>query len=143
MSNPFDYVNAINSSKKDIIRQSENPELSEKLYSPFHTNKALSYFPETIMYANEMNIHHHIDKLLQNDYYLNTIRAGKRFSKWHKTEQNGSIEVIQEYYKVGYVRAVEILKVLTQQQIDLIKTKIIKGGINNELRSKQIGGGET
>lgn len=142
MSNPFDYVNAINS-HKDIIRQSESPELSEKHYSPFHVNKAMSYFPETVMYANEMNIHHFIDKKLQNDYYLNTIRAGKRFSKWHKSEQNVSIDVIQEYYKVSHNRAVEILKVLTQQQIDHIKTKVIKGGINNELRSKSIGGGET
>ena len=142
MSNPFEYVNAINA-HKDIIRQSENPDLSEKLYSPFHVNKAMSYFPETILYANEMNIHHSLDKKLQNDYYLNTTRAGKRFSKWHKKDENGDIDCIQEYYKVSYVKAVEILKVLTQQQVDLIKTRIIKGGINNELRFKHTRGGET
>ena len=142
MSNPFEYVNAINA-HKDIIRQSENADLSEKLYSPFHVNKALSYFPETILYANEMNIHHILDKKLQNDYYLNTTRAGKRFSKWHKKDENSDIDCVQEYYKVSYIKAVEILKVLTQQQVDLIKTRIIKGGINNELRSKHTRGGET
>jgi hypothetical protein len=142
MSNPFDYVNAINS-HKDIIRQSDNPDLSEKLYSPYHINKAMSYFAETILYANQMNFHHTIDKKLQNDYYLNTIRVGKRYAKWHKKDDNDNVDCIQEYYKVSYNRAVEILKVLTQQQVDLIKTKIIKGGINNELRLKHARGGET
>ena len=142
MSNPFDYVNAINTTKKDLIRQSDNPVLSEKLYNAFMVNRALSYFPETILYANELNINNNIDNLLQNDYYLNNIRAGKRFSKWHKTKENESIDVIKEYYKVSYAKAAEILKVLTPQQIDLIKTKIIKGGINNELRSKQVSGGQ-
>ena len=140
---PFDFVNEINGGKKDLIRGSENPELAEKLYSPFLTNRALSNFVDTIMYANEMNIHHILDKKLQNDYYLNTTRAGKRFSKWHKKDENGDIDCVQEYYKVSYVKAVEILKVLTQQQLDLIKTRIIKGGINNELRFKHSRGGET
>lgn len=130
---PFDFVNAINTSKKDLIRQSDNPELSEKLYNPFIINKALSYFPDTILYANELNINNSVDKLLQNDYFLNTIRQGKRFAKWHKHDSSDAVEVIQEYYKVNHNKAEEIAKVLTADQIDLIRTKIIKGGITNEL----------
>jgi hypothetical protein len=139
--NPFDYVNAINLSKKDLIRSSENTELAEKSYVPFVVNKALSYFVDTIMYANEMNINSHIDAKLQNDYYLNSVRVSKRFSKWSKKIEDGDVESIQEYYKVSFAKAVEICKVLTSEQINLIKEKIIKGG--NHVQSKSTGGSKT
>lgn len=138
---PFDYVNAINTSKKDLIRSSDNPELAEKSYVPFVVNKALSYFVDTIMYANEMNINSHIDYKLQNDYYLNSVRVSKRFSKWSKKIEDSDVESIQEYYKVSFAKAVEIYKVLTSEQINLIKEKIIKGG--NHVQSKSTGGSKT
>lgn len=132
--NPFDYVNAINS-RKDIIRNSENPELAEKLYDCYFTNKALSYHIDSILYSNEMNINNNLDSIMQNDYYLNSIRPKKRYSKWHKKVNDETIQVIQEYYKVGYSRAVEYSKVLSEEQINLIKTRIIKGGNNVQSRS--------
>lgn len=138
--NPFDFVNAINISKNDIIRNSENPVLAEKSYSPFHTNKALSYFQDTVLYANEMNRASHLDSLLQNDYYLNSIRSSKRFSKWAKPVMSSDVESIQEFYKVNYKRAQEISKVLTQEQINHIKTIIIKGG--NHVQHKSASGSE-
>ena len=30
--NPFDYLNAINDTKQNVIEDSDNPELAEKLY---------------------------------------------------------------------------------------------------------------
>jgi hypothetical protein len=139
--NPFEYVNAINISKKDLIRNSENPTLAEKDYSPFLVNRALSYYVDTVLYANEMNRANHVDSILQNDYYLNSIRVSKRFSKWAKPVESSDVESIQEYYKVNYNRALEISKVLTREQIDHIKTKIIKGG--NHVQHKPAGGSET
>lgn len=135
--NPFDFVNAINMSKKDLIRDSENPELMEKLYKPYVINKAFSYFVDTVLYANEMNIRHELDNLLQNDYYLNSIRKGKRFSKWHKREEDSDVEAIKEYYKVNHFKALEILTVLSKEQVDQIKIRIIKGG--NNVQSKSTG----
>ena len=139
--NPFDYVNAINTTKQDLIRDSGNIALAEKDYSPFLTNRALSYFVDTILYANEMNRANHVDSILQNDYYLNSIRISKRFSKWAKPIESSDIESIQEYYKVNYNRALEISKVLTKEQIDHIKTRIIKGG--NHVQHKPTSGSET
>lgn len=140
---PFDFINSINNKeKKDLIRSSDNPELAEKLYKPFVINKGFSYFIDTIMYANELNAISHVDNKLQNDFYLNTIRPGKRFSKWYKRGDDSTIESIQEYFKVNYVRAQEIAKILTEEQIDLIKTKITKGN-THELRPKHISGGKT
>ena len=88
MSNPFEFVNAINTTKKDLIRSSDAPDLMEKQYKPFYVNKSLSYFVDTILYANEVNQLKHVDLKLQNDYYLNSIRKGKRYSKWHKKEED-------------------------------------------------------
>ena len=138
---PFDYVNAINISKQDLIRDSENPALAEKDYSPFLTNRALSYYVDTVLYANEMNRANHIDSILQNDYYLNSIRVSKRFSKWAKPIESSDVESIQEYYKVNNNRALEISRILTREQIDHIKTRIIKGG--NHVQHKPTSGSET
>jgi hypothetical protein len=140
--NPFDYVNAININKQDLIRNSENPTLAEKDYSPFLVNRALSYFVDTVLYANEINRANHIDSIMQNDYYLNSIRVSKRFSKWAKPIESSDIEIIKEYYKVNNKRALEISSVLTREQIDHIKIRIIKGG-NNHVQHKSAGGSET
>ena len=53
---PFDFINDINTGKKDLINGSDNPELAEKIYSPFLTNRSLSYFSDTVSLANEMNM---------------------------------------------------------------------------------------
>ena len=141
--NPFDFINDINGSKRDLIRNSDNPDMAEKLYKPFVVNKGLSYFIDTIMYANEMNKANLLDNLLQNDYYLNSIRPAKRFSKWFKKGDDSDIDCVQQYFNVGYARAAEICKVLSTEQIDLIKAIIIKGNSDNEFRPKQTSGGKT
>ena len=138
--NPFDFVTNINGAKKDLIRSSDSPDLMEKEYKPFIINRALSYFVDTILYANEMNSAKHVDSKLQNDYYLNSVRSSKRFSKWSKPVENSNIECIQEYYKVSYIKALDISKVLSKEQIDLIKTKIIKG--NDHVQYRPTSGSE-
>lgn len=135
---PFEFVNAINTTKQDLIRDSENPDLAETFYKPYPINKAFSYFKDTVMYANEINMYSNIDNKLQNDYYLNSIRKGKRYSKWHKKEEDDKIEAIMEYYNVNYARAREINNILTDEQLTLIKIKLIKGG--NNVQSQSIGG---
>ena len=124
---PFDYVSAIND-HKDIIRSSENPELAEKGYSPWLTNRALSYHADTVGWANVMNANHHLDKLLQFDYLINTVRKKKRFGKWHKSDDTDNVELVMEYYKVGPNIAKQYLRVLTPSQLTDLRTRIIKGG---------------
>jgi len=113
----------------------------EKQYIPHYVNKALSYFVDTIMYANEINQAKHVDSALQNDYYLNSIRSGKRFSKWAKPIESLDVDIIQQYYNVSYIKALDIIKVLSKEQIDLIKTRIIKGG--NHVQHQSTSGSET
>jgi hypothetical protein len=127
VANPFDFINAINQNK-DIIRESENPEQLEKEYSAFMVNRGLSYYPDTLYYANEMNRLAHLDALLQFDYLINSIRPRKRFSKWAKREKDGDLEAVQEYFGYGYKKAQQALTVLSTQQLKELKQKLEKGG---------------
>ncbi len=124
MSNPFDYLNAINHTKKDLMTDSANDELAESGYTAFVVNKGLSYFPDTVLYANEMNTKPQLDNKLQFHYLINSIRPKKRFSKWHKKGADNDLEVIQQYYQCGYSKAEQALKVLTVDQIECIKQKL-------------------
>ena len=120
---PFDFVNSINKGEPYLMTD----ELSEKEYVPFLTNRALSYFPDTVFYANEMNIRHGVDNQLAYDYYINIVRPRKRFSKWFKPEGHENIGVIVEYYKCSYKKASEYLKLLSPEQVEEIKIRIYKG----------------
>lgn len=127
--NPFDYVKDIQYGKKDIIRNSENPEKSEKMYNPWMVNRALSFYPDSILYANEMNSKRDLDGLLQFDYLINTVRPMKRKYAWiKKQDEDANVEMLCEYYGVSAKRAREYLNVLTDEQLNQIKSRTIKGG---------------
>jgi len=111
-----------------MLTGTENDELAEKSYTPYLINKALSYYPDTILYANEMNLHHHIDNKLQYYYLINSIRARKRFSKWAKKQDSDDLEVVKEYYGYSNEKAQQALSVLTNTQIQSMREKLQKGG---------------
>lgn len=121
---PFDFVNAINSrSKKDIM----DDDAAESEYVPYVVNKALSYFTDTVMYANEMNRSGHLPKKLQFHYLLNTIRPGKRYAKWTKKEDSENFELVKQYYGFNDEKARQALTILSDQQISTIKTTLTRG----------------
>lgn len=122
---PFDYINAINTSKKDLMADADD-HTSESGYVPFITNKTLSYFPDTIMHANRMNTLHHLDKKLQFHYLLNSVRTGKRFAKWLKKDSD-DLDVVCQYYGYSTEKAKAALRILSPQQIALIRIKLTQG----------------
>jgi len=126
---PFDYVNAVSDSKKDLMVGTENDELAEKGYNSYLTNKSLSYHVDAILYVNEMNQHASLDNKLQFDYYLHGLPKKKRFSKWSKKQENEDLEVVSEWYGCSYSKAAEILKIINKNTLDLIKHKLQKGGV--------------
>lgn len=121
---PFDYLTSINYSKDDIMVD----DIAEKQYNSFVINRSLSYFPDTVVIANEMNRYNHIDNKLKYHYYINIIRKRKRFSKWDKPDLASDIEVIKEYYGYSNEKARQALTLLTPEQIQQIKKKVSKGG---------------
>lgn len=127
MSNPFDYLNSINSTKQNMMRGSENDELSEKQYNAFMVNRGLSYFQDTIALANEMNMRPDLDNKMQYEFLLNLVRQRKRFSKWHKKDENQKVELIAEYYNCSQRKALEIINTLTEKQVEIICQQMLKG----------------
>ena len=127
MSNPFDYVNSINSGKS--MFGTDNDELIEQKYTPYMVNRALSQFVDTVHSANEMNVNNHLDKKLQYDFLINIVRPRKRFKKWAKATEVEDLEVIKEYYGYTDAKAKEVLSVLSKDHILVIKERIRKGGV--------------
>jgi hypothetical protein len=112
----------------------ENDELAEKGYAPYLVNKALSYFPDTLLYANEVNRLAHVDNKLQYHYLLNSIRAQKRYSKWAKKEDSDDLEVVKEYYGYSNEKAYQALSILSKDQLNHIKEQLEQGGIYESSR---------
>ena len=128
-TSPFDYINAINTTKKNLMRGSNNDRIAEKEYSTFLTNRALSYFNDTIGYANELNQRHHLDSLLQFEYLLNIVRPKKRFSKWVKKDNDRDMSLVKEYYGYNNTKPIQALSILSPQQLNNIREKLEKGGL--------------
>ena len=126
MSSPFDYVNEILQTKKQLIVDAQ----TEKAYEPFLVNKTLSYHKDCILFANEMNRRHQLDKKLQNDYLLNTIRPRKRsFNKWVKAEKSEDLACVKTYFGYSDAQAREALRLLSDEQIQQLKEKTDTGGL--------------
>jgi hypothetical protein len=124
MMNPFEFLNTINDTKKDIMVD----DIAEKAYASFMINRSLSYFPDTVCIANEMNRYHHLDKKLQYHFLINIIRKRKRFSKWIKPDLDSDIGVVKEYYGYSNEKARQVLTLLSSEQIEELRKKVNKGG---------------
>ena len=121
---PFDFANAINHSKENLIVD----DWSEKQYNAWIVNKSMSYGADTVIYANEMNARPHLEKRLQFDFLINTVRPRKRYNKWLKPETVEVLSTIQEYYGYSIDKARQVLPLLTDAQLDIIKKKMNRGG---------------
>ena len=125
-----DYLNAINHEKTNLLDTAD--EMWEKKYPPFIVNKCLAPFPDTIFLVNEMNMHHHLDKKLQFDFLLNSLRTRKRFTPWLKASKQKNLEYVKEYYGYNNEKAKSALKILNDEQIKTIKDSLNKGGRNGK-----------
>lgn len=122
---PFDFLNAINENKKDLFQDPQ----AEKDYSPFMINRGLSFFPDTVLYANEMNKSAQIPAKWQFDFLKNSIPKKKRFSKWHKKDATtDQLKLVMKHYKYSEKRALEVLGILSTKQISEIQEQYNHGG---------------
>ena len=121
-----DYLYSINQSKKNILK--DDPEAEQK-YPPFIVNKCLSSFTDTILYANEMNKNPHLDKRLQYDFFINSLKPRKRFTPWLRKETLEELELVKQYYGYSHNKALEALNILTKEELDSIRKTLNKGGM--------------
>ena len=121
-----DYLPAINHTKKNLMN-SDDP-MWEKKYPAFMVNKVLSGFQDTVMLCNEMNRNHFLDRDMQFQFLLNSIRQKKRFTPFLKASKIKDIECVKEYYGYSNEKAKSALDILTKEQLKLIKESLYKGG---------------
>lgn len=122
-----DVIHSILRSKNRCIHED-----NEKEYVPFVVNRALSFHQDCVWFANEMNKNPHLDKLLQYDFLLNTVRGYKReFAPWIKREKNKTLEALKQYYGFSNEKARDALNLLSNEQINEIIRNSEKGGVEN------------
>ena len=119
-----DWLNSVNFSKTNLLE--EDP-AAIKDYNPFVMNRLLSGDIDSIMYANEMNMNHHLNKELQYSFYLNSLRKRKRYSSWIRKDTIKDIEYVKTYYGYNNEKAEQALKILNKTQINFIKQRLETG----------------
>jgi len=120
-----DWLNSINFTKENLI---EEDSTLVKEYPPFIINKCLSGHLDYVLFANEMNKYHFLDKDMQYNFYLNILRKRKRFSPWLRKEKVSDLEFVKQYYGYSNEKASQVLKILSNEQIDFIKQRLDTGG---------------
>lgn len=120
-----DWLNSINTSKINLI--DDDPSL-EKEYAPYIINRCMSGHIDCVLFSNALNMNSHVDKKMQYDFFINTIRPKKRFSPWLKKEKISDLELVKSYYGYSNEKARIALKVLTDEDLQIIKSKLRKGG---------------
>jgi hypothetical protein len=120
-----DWLNSINLTKKNLIDDDKN---LIKDYPPYIINKCLSGQIDSILFSNEMNMYHHLDKDMQYSFYLNSLRKRKRFSPWIRKDKVNDLECVKQYYGYSNEKALQALKILNKEQIKFIKKRLETGG---------------
>ena len=121
-----DWLNSINFTKENLMKEDET---SKKEYAPYIINRCLSGHIDCILYANEMNLYHSLDKDMQYSFYLNSLRKKKRFTPWIRKDKVNDLECIKKYYSYSNEKASQALKILTKEQIKFIKKRFETGGM--------------
>jgi hypothetical protein len=136
---PFTFINSINQGRKgkhlledctaDDSLETVNPDAADKQYVPFIINRGLSYFKDTVLFANEMNIKNNVPPRMQYDFYRNIITPKKRFSKWgKKAKSSDDINAIKKLYNYSQEKAESVYKILTSAQLKELNKILEKGG---------------
>lgn len=121
---PFDYVNLV------LHKTKPDGELDYVDYAPYIVNRSLSYHIDCLGYAQDMNLYPNLDKDMQYQYLLNSIRPMKRkFAPWQKANKDKDIECVKLYFDYSDQKARDALIILTDEQIAEIRKRTDKGGV--------------
>jgi len=127
------YENNINTGKEILIAEEQ-----EFRYESWRTNSSLSNHMDTLFYSNIMNMNYHLRDDMQYAYLFHSVRKAKRYGK-KKTEEDKRLEkklkeeqdkilLIQDFYKYNQTKAKEVLSVLSEQHLEIIRKRLEKGG---------------
>ena len=125
------YENSINHGNERLLLSEQ-----DEKYNPWRVNSVLSNHPGTIIDANIVNMMHYLTHQMQYDYLFYSARKQKRFSKRQtkeeikkQKEEEACIQLISDYYKYNITKSKEVLKLLSKEQLEIIRLKQEKGGV--------------
>jgi len=118
-----DWLNSINQNKRNIYE--EDPDAK---YPAYIVNRCMSGHLDTVLFANEMNLNHHLPLDMQYSFFLNSVRKRKRFSPWLRKDEIKDLDLVKRYYGYNNEKAKQALRILTKQQLNFIKSKFETGG---------------
>jgi len=120
-----DILKSINLTKDADLIDSFN----ESDYPAWVVNRAMSFYPDTILQVNEMNQRSAIPKILQYKYLLNSVRKKNRYSPWLKVKVDPDVAVIKEYYGYSTRKAKEMIPLISKESLHQMKESLDRGGI--------------
>jgi hypothetical protein len=120
-----DWLNSLNFTKENLL---DDDSYLAKEYPPYIVNRCMSGHIDAVMYAQEMNKYHFLDKDLQYNFYLNTLRKKRRFSPWIRKDKITDLDFVKRYYGYSNEKASQVMKILTPEQIEYIKQRLDIGG---------------
>lgn len=114
---PFEFAKTIHETKQDLM--GENPE-TERDYNAFMVNRCLSYYGDTILFANMMNTRHGLPAKLQYDYLRGSISKRRRYSKWHKQDPDEAkkLAAVMKMFDMSRRKAIEAVRVIPADLLD-------------------------
>ena len=116
-----DWLNSVNFTKEDLSEDM-------KSYPPYIVNRCLSGHLDCVLFANEMNKYHFLDKDMQYKFYLNSLRKKRDFLPGSVRTKSRISKVSNNTMVIVMRRHVKLLKILTQEQINFIKKRLDVGG---------------
>jgi len=130
---PFDFIKSVSNNKKDLLK--DHPD-NAKDYKAYVVNHGLSFYPDTVLTANEMNLYPEIPVEAQYYYYMGAIRKGNRFSEWHKPKKNDDLDLVQNVYQVRREIAKQYLKLLSKDDLGKLRELVDTGETSKKKKNK-------
>ena len=127
----FDFIKDLSYDKNYIF-----DDYSPGDFNAFMVNRGFSYYPDTILFASEMNKYPNLERKAQNDFYFYGLDKRKRFSKWFKPGKDESLDMIQERYQCNIERAKEYLTLFSPEDLKDLKKSLDKGGLQRGRKKK-------
>jgi hypothetical protein len=115
---PFDFIKSVSNNKKDLLKDNSD---NGKAYNAYVINHGLSFYPDTVLIANDLNLYPDIPAASQYYYYMGAIRKGNRFSEWYKKKKDDDLDLIQKVYQVRRDVAKQYLKLLSKENLAELK----------------------
>ena len=134
----FDFLNSVNAGPSSPNLMAEcyaesgegaTPDSPDRAYVPFMVNRGLSFFNDTVMFANEMNRYASLPAKMQYDFLRHGIRPRKRFSKWGKrADDTADVQLLMKHYSCNAERAREVISFYPEDELSKLRKQYERGG---------------